>query len=124
MNKAFKIEVSPSQESNPENVPKPEPPSWTEALRERAKNLKKDHSPVLEDQEIPMTEVEDEEGNKKEIGVYRFSDEEDEETLLNEFVDRVVKDAEWYKISYHICDHDEEKRGGCGKWIVKEEVKK
>ncbi len=125
MSKAFKIEVSLNQKSNPDKVPSPEPPAWVDALKGRVDKVKQNHSPVLQGQESPISETEDMEGNKKEIGLYRFSDEDDKETMLDEIEDKVVKDGEWYKISYHECEHEKpvEERTGCGSWVVEREKK-
>lgn len=39
-------------------------------------------------------------------GRYRFREEDDKETLLDNIESKVVKDAKWYKIESHVCTHD------------------
>ena len=125
MNKAFKIECSIKQKENPTVVPEPGPPDWVNVVPKRVQDVVEKHEEVLTKQRVEIQEITPEEEGEESYmaGIYRFSETEDEDAITEELKDKFI-DAEWYKISYHVCDHDEEKRGGCGKWIVKEEVKK
>lgn len=50
-------------------------------------------------------------------GLWRFdSDEEDVDDLLDAFEAVLSGTAKWYRLRYHLCDHDlpaEERTGGC-----------
>lgn len=123
---AVKVKVSKSQESNPSTQPEPGPPDWVaDLLKDRVDQN------VLGDltEKVSGDRVEPELKNTASIGdggtdyiemVYRFDKTHSKTTVLNRFENKVVKDAEWFKIEMHTdCSHDEpdETRTECGDWV-------
>jgi hypothetical protein len=61
-------------------------------------------------------------GTEYVAGSYRFYQSDDKVALLDDFENRLqsIQGGLWYRIGYHICDHDEDDRGGCS-WDDKRE---
>lgn len=123
---AVKISVSSSQESNPSTQPDPGPPDWLpNLLKDRVdRNVFNDLTEELPEQaSSPSKRNTSTDGTGAEfIGMrYRVSKVDSKKTVLNRFENKVVTDAEWYRIEHHECDHDEENPTGCGSWTVERE---
>lgn len=47
-------------------------------------------------------------------GTYRLTfDSEPKDTLLQKCGDKLKNKVDWYRLGYHVCDHDETDRTGC-----------
>lgn len=46
-------------------------------------------------------------------GVYRFELSDAKDNLLQKAGDKLKKKVDWYRLGYHVCDHDETAREGC-----------
>lgn len=55
----------------------------------------------------------------------RFLPTEDKANLQQKFTDKLVNKADWYRVGYHACDHDEENASPCSwddaaEWTAKD----
>lgn len=59
------------------------------------------------------------------LGSYRFGYSDAKDNLVQKCEDKIVNKCDWYRLGYHICDHDENDRGGCSwdderEWTAKD----
>jgi len=47
------------------------------------------------------------------VGNYRFYTTDDKVVLITDVADRLQNVVSWYRIGYHLCDHDEDLSTGC-----------
>lgn len=46
-------------------------------------------------------------------GTFRFELADAKADLLQTCEDKLVNGCSWYRLGYHVCDHDESSRGAC-----------
>lgn len=46
-------------------------------------------------------------------GDFRFMPEDDKTALLDDAEAALQGNVSWYRLGYHVCDHDEDGQGGC-----------
>lgn len=72
------------------------------------------HQETLEEQRSPLSIRETVDGMEYCAADYRFEWEaESGPNLMRTFEAVLQKHCDWLRIRYHVCDHDEDDRGGC-----------
>lgn len=59
-------------------------------------------------------------------GSYRFEYSDAKDNLLQKCEDKLTDKCDWYRLGYHVCDHDESDRQGCSwdderEWTAKDQ---
>lgn len=122
---AIRAVCAPTDRPDPPRRPKPEPPELPDVVPEQVRrNVLDKFGEVLPEQNTPEIHV------PADVAVglpehvrsgHRFNAAEDKAAILDAVENDVVADAEWYRIEYHECYHDEDPPRPCGGWIVERE---
>lgn len=71
------------------------------------------YSETLELQSGDLIETESVDGQQYLYGYWRFEISDDKTSLLDDAENALSGVVQWYRIKYHVCDHDESDRSGC-----------
>jgi hypothetical protein len=121
---AILVLSSDTQATNPDLVPEPAPPPFSDVISDRMEqHVLGTFAEALPEQAQPegLVEADELSGAPAHVkGLRRFKDGEDKAALLDAIEREVVADAEWAALYSHTCDHDlpPDMRSGCDGWTA------